>query len=130
MACAWVARSRRGAARPYTRGAPTAEVPGTVVGDGAVRDTVTRVVGWRAAPGTERLPALARVDLLAEWSGTVRGARLGAYLQLHNALGRRNPLGAGVTGCGVPAGGGALRCDNVLETGIPPFPTLGLRLGF
>lgn len=106
---------------PFTRSNPG----GTLLVVGA--DT-TITPPWRGAPGAGRLPAFARLDLLLDWSRQVRGARLGAYLQLHNALLRDNPAGFRTSGC---EGSAWCWSDAGVEAGIPTvIPLVGLRLGF
>jgi hypothetical protein len=87
------------------------------------------------APGALRAPGYSSLDLLAEWSGHVRRARLGAYLQLRNALGSDNsgrykgsvPCSAfGESECrpGLPSG------LDEFDPGLPTLPVIGFRLSF
>jgi hypothetical protein len=86
-------------------------------------------------PGAQRAPDYSSLDLLAEWGGRVRGARVSAYVQLRNALYNENsgfytgttPCEAfGVNGCapGRPTG-----YDNFSD-GLPLLPVVGFRLSF
>jgi hypothetical protein len=86
-------------------------------------------------PGGQRAPAYRSLDLLAEWGGHVRGARVSGYVQLRNALRNDNPglytgttpcSAFGVNGCapGRPTG-----YDN-FSAGLPLLPVVGLRLSF
>lgn len=86
------------------------------------------------APGAQRARGYRSLDLLAEWSGHLRGARLGAYLQLRNALGNENrgrykgsvPCGEFGVGC---APGLASGFDD-FDPGLPTLPVIGFRLSF
>ena len=86
-------------------------------------------------PGGQRAPDYRSLDLLAEWAGHVRGARVSGYVQLRNALRDDNvgtytgttPCAAfGTNGCapGRPTG-----YDN-FSAGLPRLPVVGLRLSF
>lgn len=87
------------------------------------------------APGALRAPGYSSLDLLAEWSGHVRGARLGAYLQLRNALGSDNSgryigsipcaaFGGSECAAGRPTG------FDDFDPGLPTLPVIGFRLSF
>jgi hypothetical protein len=43
-------------------------------------------------PYAARTPRFSRLDLLMDWSHRYRTWELGAYLQLHDALGRASPV--------------------------------------
>ncbi|HEX2078611.1 MAG TPA: TonB-dependent receptor [Longimicrobium sp.] len=95
-------------------------------------------------PGAERAPAYRSLDLSADWSGTVRGVRLDAFLQLHNVLARRNPgaYRSSRLRCTSPPEGSCrdplLEPDpesfhpsnNVYFPGLPFVPVAGLRVVF
>ena len=86
-------------------------------------------------PGAERAPDYRSLDLLAEWGGHVRGARVSAYVQLRNALRGDNAgrytgstpceaLGVSACGPGRPTG------YDDFAPGLPRVPVIGLRLSF
>ena len=86
------------------------------------------------APGALRAPGYSSLDLLAEWTGQLRGARLGAYLQLRNTLGSDNsaryigstPCAAfGEYGCASGSSG-----FDEFDPGLPRLPVIGFRLSF
>jgi hypothetical protein len=77
------------------------------------------------APGSERGPVYSRLDLLADWSGRLRGLRVGAYLQIHNVLRHEN---------GVTYLQECIDCSGADERdfggGVERGPMLGLRAAF
>ncbi|HEX8358569.1 MAG TPA: TonB-dependent receptor [Longimicrobium sp.] len=86
-------------------------------------------------PGGQRAPDYRSLDLLAEWGGHVRGARVSGYLQLRNTLGSDNRgrytgttpcevLGTSACGPGRPTG------YDDFSPGLPRLPVIGLRLSF
>ncbi len=86
-------------------------------------------------PGGQRAPAYRSLDLLAEWGGSVRGARVSGYVQLRNTLGNDNrgrytrttpcsALGAAACGPGRPTG------YDQFSSGLPRIPVAGLRMSF
>ena len=86
-------------------------------------------------PGAERAPGFSSLDLLAEWAGHMRGARVSAYLQLRNALGHENsgrylsstPCAEyGTSGCGRGRPSGY----DEFDPGLPRVPLIGFRLSF
>jgi hypothetical protein len=91
------------------------------------------------APSAERMPAYASLDLLADWNHSFRGWDFGAYLQLRNALGRRNPAAylRSYDHCG-PSGGfhGTPSCaydpgpKDEFVPALPILPLLGFRVSF
>jgi hypothetical protein len=124
---------RLGAAYTVASGTPYTRVANGSVSGGASGSAAT----WDPAPRTEapsgaRLPSYAALDLMLDWSGVLRGARLGLYVQLHNALGRQN-LSAyqGQSYCSSfdVQQGTCLPRDHFSE-GLPLIPVLGFRLVF
>ncbi|HEU0077036.1 MAG TPA: TonB-dependent receptor [Longimicrobiaceae bacterium] len=86
------------------------------------------------APGAQLTPVFSSLDLLVDWTRDFRGWRLGGYLQLRNALNRRN---AGrYTGSSECADFGARRCEthpgpvDHFEPGLPTLPVIGFRAAF
>jgi len=88
------------------------------------------------APGAARTPALATVDVLADWNREYAGWSLGVYLQLRNVL--RATRAAAYTGsmdrCAVPPSSVWIRarpgvCDGY-ERGLPLLPLAGVRVSF
>jgi hypothetical protein len=87
------------------------------------------------SPNAERTAAYASLDLLVDWSRTLGGTEIGAYLQVRNALNRANA----VTYTGslrqcvpdpptlVAVGGGV--CDR-FDQGVPIMPLAGVRVSF
>ncbi len=87
------------------------------------------------SPNAERTPAYASLDLLVDWSRTLGGTEIGAYLQVRNVLNRANA----VTYTGslrqcvpdpptlVAVGGGV--CDR-FDKGVPVLPLAGVRVSF
>lgn len=95
-----------------------------------VPDSVTYVPSTREAPGAGRFPPFARLDALVDWSGRIKHVRLGAFLQVHNALFRRNnPLFVRNGYC-PPSAGDAGACVDQFQASFPIAPVLGLRLSF
>ena len=87
-------------------------------------------------PNAERAPAYASLDLLADWSRVWRRLKVGAFLQLRNALGNANAVTyeGSVESCSggrppelLPAGSGV--CDR-FRRGIGRLPLVGLRIEF
>jgi hypothetical protein len=88
-----------------------------------------------AEPGARRTPAYASLDLLLDYTGEVSGWRVNAYVQLLNALGRRNrvtyagsfcaPTAVGTTGCGENP---VIR--DRFRSGLPRLPLVGVRVAF
>lgn len=89
-------------------------------------------------PAAHRTPVYASLDLLVDYSGELAGWKVGGYVQLLNALGRRNrvtyagsedicttPGGATVGAC---AGGPVLR--DRFKSGLPRLPLVGFRIAF
>jgi hypothetical protein len=96
---------------------------------------VPDATGWAVhadGPNAQRLPSYASLDLVLDWSGQVGGARVGTFVQLHNALGRRNPTGyQGPSHCmGTTRPGAPCPVVDTFEDGLPIVPVLGLRLTF
>jgi hypothetical protein len=88
-------------------------------------------------PNAQRAPGYASLDLLLDWSHTLRsGLRLGAYLQVRNVLNRANAVTytGSVERCVSPhpptlveARAGV--CDQ-FSKGVPVLPLAGLRVSF
>jgi hypothetical protein len=94
---------------------------------------------WIQDPNGVRGPAYASLDLMADWSRSVRFGDVGVYLQVRNALGRdnastyagtyergREPLNDGIR---VAAGMPGDWYDH-FERGLPRLPLVGFRLVF
>lgn len=103
-----------------------------------------RYVTYGREPGAERAPAYRALDLTADWSGTVGGTRLDAFVQLHNVLARRN-RGAYRSSRSVctraedgtcrdpilePGPGSFAPSSNLYFPGLPFVPVAGFRLVF
>lgn len=87
-------------------------------------------------PNAERAPAYASLDFLADWSGEWRRLRVGAFLQLRNALGSANAVTyeGSVDQCSVGQPPELLRaesgvCDR-FRRGIGRLPLVGVRVEF
>jgi hypothetical protein len=85
-------------------------------------------------PGAHRAPGYSSLDLLAEWAGHMRGARVSAYLQLRNALSADN---TGRYLDSTPCGQYGPRCGpgrptgyDEFDPGLPRVPLIGFRLSF
>ena len=87
---------------------------------------------WVEPPNERRFPASSSLDLLVDWTGTVRGVRVGTFVQLYNALGHDNPGAYGgerfcsdfdriENGC---------RPTDTFDGGLPRLPIVGLRIAF
>lgn len=116
--------------------------------DGAVRNCKDEQ-RWRECeylvlarePGERKSPAYQSLDLLADWSGRIGAWKLGAFLQVHNALGRENRAAYRASGSFCSAG---RPCDPVFQAhpksfdpsfdfflpGLPSVWVFGLRLAF
>jgi hypothetical protein len=118
---------------PFTRGRASllGRITGYTTRDGrVVPDSTTYRPGFRGPPSAGRYPTFARMDVLLDWSGRVGPVRAGAYLQVHNALFRRNnPLGLISPEC-FPDAGGATSCRDRVESSFPIAPVIGVRLSF
>ncbi len=89
------------------------------------------------APGGQRGDTFRSLDLTAEWMFGVRGARLAAFAQLQNALGRSHDasLYTGYDPCATGSesnGPGPSTCvgRDTFAPGIPRLPVVGLRAVF
>lgn len=89
-------------------------------------------------PNAERAPGYASLDLLADWSRTLRsGVQIGAFLQVRNVLNSANA----VTYTGTlrqctpgardqtPVAGNTASCDR-FDRGLPILPLAGIRIAF
>jgi len=109
---------------PFTRTIATAEECRQIAGCDQTR------LPWLAAPNDERAPYFASLDLLFDWSARIRDVELGAYVQLRNALNRRNATvytgEAGIcplSQCeGIP--------QSAYERGVPRLPVIGIRVRY
>lgn len=87
-------------------------------------------------PGTLRAPGYASLDLLLDWSRAFGRWRAGAYLQLHNALDRRNTARYNHSvlyprcGFGKPVEGQPGCTEDLWSLGLPRMPMLGARVSF
>jgi len=88
-------------------------------------------------PNAQRAPGYAALDLLLDWSHTLRGGlHLGAYLQVRNALNRANAVTytGSVERCVAPhpptlVAARAGVCDQ-FSRGVPVLPMAGIRVSF
>jgi hypothetical protein len=88
-------------------------------------------------PNAQRAPGYAALDVLLDWSHTMRsGLRLGAYLQVRNALNRANAVTytGSVERCTAPhpptlVAARAGVCDQ-FSRGVPVLPLAGIRVTF
>ncbi|HSK20319.1 MAG TPA: TonB-dependent receptor [Longimicrobiales bacterium] len=88
---------------------------------------------WVDAYNAERTPEQRVLDLSAEWSQAAGPLQLGVYMQLRNALARRNAstyAGSGVIGRVEGRDGPELVWDDRFERGLPRMPLAGLRIRF
>jgi hypothetical protein len=139
---------RAGAALTIASGAPFTRFFTGVAGVGIPCDSI---IGSCPNPGdsllviqqanAERAPSYATVDLLAEWHKSYGSWQLGVWVQLRNALNRRNDVTyvgsvAGSTAAcegiaggttAVPAGGGV--CD-LFDAGVRLLPLAGVSIAF
>jgi hypothetical protein len=87
-------------------------------------------------PSAHRTPVYASLDLLVDYTGRVNGWTLTGYVQLLNALGRRNRVtySGSVETC--PAGESVASCTGPTEirdrfrSGLPRLPLVGFRVAF
>jgi hypothetical protein len=84
------------------------------------------------APNDRRYRLSSSLDLLLEWSGTIRRVRLGTFVQLYNALGRDNPGAyAGERSCSeFDRIANGCRPVDTFDAGLPRLPIIGLRVTF
>jgi hypothetical protein len=89
-------------------------------------------------PAAHRTPSYASLDLLLDYTGDVGGWRVNAYVQLLNALGRRNRVtyAGSVDACAAadlgtpgPCAGGPVIRDR-FRAGLPRLPLVGARVTF
>jgi hypothetical protein len=87
-------------------------------------------------PAAHRTPTYASLDLLLDYTGELAGVRVNAYLQLLNALGRRNRVtyAGSVDQCGseqspLPCAGDPVIRDR-FRSGLPRLPLVGVRVAF
>ena len=125
---------RLGAAFTAATGAPFSRFMLRETRDSLSQDSV-RVADWIEAPMAARTPAYAALDLLFDWEGSLGGARIGAFLQVRNALNRSNAvtyLGSYRPCTAVPPRvrqGSPGVCDE-FDRGIPLLPLAGVRIAF
>ncbi|HUG41689.1 MAG TPA: TonB-dependent receptor [Longimicrobiales bacterium] len=120
---------RLGAAFTGATGAPYTRMVADSAGCLAEPGCDPAQLPWATAPNAQRGPAFASLDLLADWSTAVRGAEIGFYAQLRNALGRENAtvyVGGG-PGC-LPEGCDDESLHNAFERGLPRLAVLGFRV--
>jgi hypothetical protein len=119
---------RAGAAFTAATGVPFTAAISTAAGCAAVPGCDPAKLPWLAEPHAARAPAFASLDLLFDWSASLRGFEVGAYVQLRNALGRENATvyTGGRTGCPVVGCGDDL--ESAYERGVPRLPVVGLRV--
>ena len=84
------------------------------------------------APNDGRHRGSSSLDLLLDWSGTIRRARVGTFVQLYNALGRNNPGAyAGERACSTfDRIENGCRPVDTFDAGFPRLPVAGLRIAF
>ena len=89
-------------------------------------------------PNAERTAAYASLDLLLDWTRQLGHVRIGAYVQLRNALNRTNAVTytGTLTGCSSPHAPTLIAvpnrpglCDR-FSRGVPILPLVGLRVVF
>lgn len=135
---------RLGGAFSYASGAPYTRVSERLVDCPSSRafTTVASIEGCRTelllgAPNAHRSDAYSSLDLLLDWSTRFRRWDFGAYLQLRNALNRRN--NAAMTGSSLVCEGvwtPQSGCDgrevdrDRFHPGLPLLPLLGFRARF
>jgi hypothetical protein len=83
---------------------------------------------WMSTPHAVRAPAYASLDLLVDWSRSVRGIDVAVYAQLRNALGRENATIYTGDGPGCAVGGCSGDLSSQYERGVPRLPTVGVRV--
>jgi hypothetical protein len=84
------------------------------------------------APNAGRHRPWSSLDFLVDWTGTIRRARVGMFVQLHNALDRDNPGAyAGARYCSPwdEAQNGCRPVDT-FDAGLPRLPVVGFRVAF
>jgi hypothetical protein len=120
-------RLRIGGAFSFASGVPFTRV--VAGGDGPPR---------LETPGANRTPAFASLDLMVEYAAVMAGLNATAYVQLLNALGRRNRVTyAGSVDCSaVVLAGGSQPCASGADvhdrfrSGLPRLPLVGFRIAF
>ncbi|HET9983414.1 MAG TPA: TonB-dependent receptor [Longimicrobiales bacterium] len=83
-------------------------------------------------PNAMRGPRYASLDLLLDWTASLGGREIGGYVQLRNALGRKNRTVYvdSQPGCVLGWCGPRAILGNRYETGLPRLPVIGFRVRF
>jgi hypothetical protein len=88
-------------------------------------------------PAAQRTPIYASLDLLLDYTGELAGLNVGAYVQLLNALGRRNRVtyAGSIDRCATAASApdGCVYgpvIEDRFKSGLPRLPLVGLRIAF
>lgn len=129
------------AAFTYATGSPY-----TRVVDAQDDPTDLRTLLVQGEPNARRMPAYASLDLSLEWMTSLRSVGLGVFVQVRNALNRRNTAGYGASSIrcaddstGWSEIGGVIFCEPSGEEqklrddflpAMPRAPLLGFRLRF
>jgi hypothetical protein len=119
---------RTGAALTAATGVPFTRVVSDTTECAGVPGCDPQRLPWLGEPNATRAPHYASLDLLFDWGSRFRGADVGVYVQLRNALGRDNATiyTGDQPGC-MPIGcGGDLRSE--FERGVPRLPVIGVRV--
>ena len=133
---------RTGAAFTIATGSPFSRfILGQTTGCDTTPGCVDTVATSIEMPNGARAPAYAALDLLLDWSKTLRsGVRFGAYLQLRNVLNRANAVTytGSVDQCTTPnpptlvpvEGPGRYQLCDRFDKGVPFMPLAGIRVAF
>jgi hypothetical protein len=119
---------RTGAALTAATGVPFTRVVADADECASVPGCDPQHLPWLGEPNATMAPHYASLDLLFDWGVRLRGADIGVYAQLRNALGRDNVTiyTGDEPGC-MPIGcGGDLRSE--FERGVPRLPVIGIRV--
>jgi hypothetical protein len=89
------------------------------------------------AANAQRAPSFATLDLLGEWTKSYRSWRLGVWVQLRNALNRRNTVTyvGSLSGChgpieGTTAIGASDGVCDLFDRGVPRLALAGVSIAF
>jgi hypothetical protein len=102
---------------------------------GACADSVVWVASEVEQPDANRAPAYVSLDLFAEWRHRFGSWTLGAFLQVRNALNRRNAVTyrGSYDACAQPSGNQRAAqpgvCDD-FDRGLPLLPLVGVSVTF
>jgi hypothetical protein len=102
---------------------------------GPCADSVVYVASQVEQPNANRAPAYVSLDLFAEWRHRFGSWTLGAFLQVRNALNRRNAVTyrGSYDACAQPSGNQRAAqpgvCDD-FDRGLPLLPLVGVSVTF